>query len=174
MTDDVKFNPDATDGDGDGMVQDGTEFERPVGEMPEGFNPDATDGDGDGMVQDGTEFERPVEEAKDEVITSKSADAVVESAEPTTKDVPGLAPVENGVIGTGKVTKKAPAPKPKKAEKTSTPETVAIFASRNLVWPGFGKITKGYNIVSKEAADQWLTLETVRLAEPSEIKATLG
>ena len=27
----------------------------------EGYNPNATDGDGDGIVQEGTEFERPVE-----------------------------------------------------------------------------------------------------------------
>jgi len=53
-----KQNRVARDGDGDGLVEDGTEFER-----PEGFVIDAVDGDGDGMVQDGTEFERPVEEA---------------------------------------------------------------------------------------------------------------
>lgn len=29
-------------------------------EEDDGFNPDARDGDGDGMVQDGTEWERPV------------------------------------------------------------------------------------------------------------------
>jgi hypothetical protein len=29
---------------------------------PEGFDPDATDGDGDGFVQDGTPFQRPIEE----------------------------------------------------------------------------------------------------------------
>lgn len=29
---------------------------------PEGFDPDATDGDGDGFLQDGTPFQRPVEE----------------------------------------------------------------------------------------------------------------
>ena len=56
MTD--KQKRDARDGDGDGLVQDGTEYER-----PEGFVIDAVDGDGDGLVQDGTEFERPVEEA---------------------------------------------------------------------------------------------------------------
>tara|TARA_R110000764_G_scaffold233008_1_gene325690 strand:+ start:79 stop:345 length:267 start_codon:yes stop_codon:yes gene_type:complete len=27
----VVYNPDAKDGDGDGLVQDGTEFQRPVG-----------------------------------------------------------------------------------------------------------------------------------------------
>ena len=34
--------------------------ETPVAE--EGFDPDATDGDGDGFLQDGTPFQRPVEE----------------------------------------------------------------------------------------------------------------
>jgi hypothetical protein len=27
---DVEYNPDAIDGDGDGIVQEGTEFERPI------------------------------------------------------------------------------------------------------------------------------------------------
>ena len=30
--------------------------------IEEGFDPDATDGDGDGFLQDGTKFQRPVEE----------------------------------------------------------------------------------------------------------------
>ncbi len=34
--------------------------ETPV--VEEGFDPDATDGDGDGFLQDGTPFQRPVEE----------------------------------------------------------------------------------------------------------------
>jgi hypothetical protein len=55
---DKKQNRIARDGDGDGLVEDGTVFER-----PEGFVIDAVDGDGDGLVQDGTEFERPVAEA---------------------------------------------------------------------------------------------------------------
>lgn len=63
---DKKQNREARDGDGDGLVEDGTEFER-----PEGFVIDAVDGDGDGMVQDGTEFERPVEEAS--VVPPKKA-----------------------------------------------------------------------------------------------------
>ena len=31
-TEESGFNPDAKDGDGDGIVQDGTKFERPIGE----------------------------------------------------------------------------------------------------------------------------------------------
>jgi hypothetical protein len=30
--------------------------------VEDGFDPDATDGDGDGFLQDGTKFQRPVEE----------------------------------------------------------------------------------------------------------------
>lgn len=163
---DVEFNPDATDGDGDGLVQDGTPFERPVGEMPEGFNPDAKDGDGDGMVQDGTEFERPV----DEVITSK-ATKVVTDKELAADEVEGIAPVADGVIGTGTVKKSKPAPKKVAAPKA---ETAAIFSDRNLVWPGVGKITKGYNFVPKSDAAQWVTLEGVREVTPEEIKTNLG
>ncbi len=34
--------------------------EPPAEETPSGYDPNATDGDGDGLVQDGTEFERPL------------------------------------------------------------------------------------------------------------------
>lgn len=161
------YNPNATDGDGDGMVQDGTKFERPVGEQLEGFNPEATDGDGDGLVQDGTEFERPVDATETEddgVITSGGGKG--------SEEKPALTPVENGVIGSGttKATKKAA---PKAAPKPKT-DKVALFSDRNLVWQGLGKIVKGYNFVEKDAAPQWLTLEGVREATPEEIKTTLG
>lgn len=166
MADEV-YNPNATDGDGDGMVQDGTKFERPVGEQLEGFNPDATDGDGDGLVQDGTEFERPVEaaEAKDDnVITSGGGKG--------SEEKPALAPVADGVIGSGttKVEKK-PAAKKAAAPKT---DTVAIFSDRNLVWQGVGKISKGYNFIPKDDSAKWLTLDGVREVTPEEIKTNLG
>jgi len=35
-------------------------FQEPESTPEEGFNPNATDRDGDGLVQDGTKFERPV------------------------------------------------------------------------------------------------------------------
>ena len=78
MARDAEFRADATDGDGDGLVQDGTKWERAVGTQPEGFKADATDGDGDGKVQDGTEFEREVEVVEEvavveEVVEEKPA-----------------------------------------------------------------------------------------------------
>ena len=36
--------------------------ETPVESVEEGFDPEATDGDGDGFLQDDTKFQRPVEE----------------------------------------------------------------------------------------------------------------
>lgn len=54
----AEYVADAKDGDKDGVVQDGTEYERPVG-----YELGAVDGDGDGLVQDGTPNERPASEA---------------------------------------------------------------------------------------------------------------
>lgn len=84
-----KQNRDAVDGDKDGLVQDGTEFER-----PEGFVIGATDGDGDGMVQDGTVHERPVEEAnvipvmeEQPKVKKRVAKKVVEGGIPWSEDM---------------------------------------------------------------------------------------
>lgn len=77
---DKKQNRNASDGDGDGLVEDGTEFER-----PEGFVIDAVDGDGDGLVQDGTEWERPVEEAS--VVPDKKAPKASEESVAWSQDM---------------------------------------------------------------------------------------
>ncbi len=104
-----------------------------------------------------------VEDVKEEV--------VVKSPEPVA-EAPGLLPVANGVIGTGTVKKEASV-KPKK-EPATAKKTVALFASRNVSWNGIGKLVKGYNIVNAEDADKWLTLNSVRLVTPEEVKTNLG
>jgi hypothetical protein len=72
----------------------------------------------------------------------------------------------NGAIGSaGAERKDRPAPQPEKA----TVEKVAIHSTRNVSWMGVGKVLKGYNIVSKESADKWLTRDHVRLATPEEV-----
>lgn len=56
--------------------------------MADEFNPDAIDGDGDGLVQDGTEWERPVDEAVAEEPAAEEAkveEPVVEKAAPKKK-----------------------------------------------------------------------------------------
>ena len=49
-------------------------------------------------------------------------------------------------------------------------EKVAIYSLRNLTWTGVGALTKGYNIVTKEDADQWIQNKSVRTATPEEVK----
>ena len=98
-------------------------------------------------------------------------EAVITSPEPV-EEAPAIVPVADGVIGSGKTKKKSE--KPQVAAKEEAVEKVALFADRNITWNGLGKLVKGYNIVPKTAAEQWLTLKTVREATPQEVKARLG
>lgn len=152
------------------------------------FNPEATEVD-NVVVEE--VVEAPVEETLPEVVEEAVAEepvpAVVEEpvvqeavVEPTVivaaepvETAPAITSVEDGVIGTGKVSKKKAAPAPKVAEEESG-EKVALFVSRNVHWQGIGKLQKGYAIVSKEAAEKWVELPAVRLATPEEIKTYLG
>lgn len=88
----------------------------------------------------------------------------------TEKEV--IAPVVNGAIGTAKepiVPKvKEPVTKIKEIEK------VAIHSTKNVHWPGVGKVLKGYNIVKRDAAEMWLTRNYIREAAPEEIAREFG
>ena len=53
-------------------------------------------------------------------------------------------------------------------------ETVAIYSDRNVAWTGVGRIVKGYNIVTPEAAKQWLTRNNIREATPEEVASQFG
>jgi hypothetical protein len=83
----------------------------------------------------------------------------------------GLTGVANGVIGTGTVKRK---PSVKTQNEEAKPEKVAVHSSKNVSWPGVGKVYRGYNIVTKEQADQWLTRGHIRLATPEEVAQEFG
>lgn len=57
---------------------------------------------------------------------------------------------------------------------TTPTEKVAIYSVRNLSWNGVGELTRGYNIVTKEDADKWITNKSVRTASPEEVKRAYG
>lgn len=83
-----------------------------------------------------------------------------------------LVPNQDGIISSGKADlskKKKPEPKPQKEAKT-----VAIHSTRNVTLSGVGKVQKGYNIVSQEAADAWLERSHIRLATPEEVAGEYG
>ena len=62
----------------------------------------------------------------------------------------------------------------KKAIKPKDDGTVALFAAGNISQAKWGELSKGYNIVDKEAADFWLAHRTVRLATPEEVAKHYG
>ncbi len=86
-------------------------------------------------------------------------------------DVPGMGLVAEGVIGSTSVAPKKPEAKSKQKAKE---ETVAIYSTRNVSWPEVGKVYRGYNIVTKSAADKWLTRDHVRIATPEEVAQEFG
>lgn len=129
------------------------------------------------VVEEVTQESVKVEEAPAAV---EEAPAVVEeqavvgtdSLAESTAEVQAVGTVAGGAIGVAsapRASKKA-APAKKKAVK----ETVALHSTKNVVWPGVGKVYKGYNIVDKEVADQWLTRSHIRTATPEEVAKEFG
>jgi len=55
-----------------------------------------------------------------------------------------------------------------------TASKVAVYSEKNLRWNMIGTLTPGYNIVTKEAAEKWLTLNSVREATPEEVADHYG
>jgi hypothetical protein len=89
------------------------------------------------------------------------------------KEVPALGAVNNGVMGTTSV----PRPEPRSYNKPNPSDSVeklAIYSSKNVSWQGVGTVHRGYNIVAKDIADQWLTRTHVRVATPEEVKKAFG
>ena len=51
---------------------------------------------------------------------------------------------------------------------------VALYSQRNLHMDKLGALKVGYNIVSKEASEKWLTHRLVRIASPEEVASYYG
>lgn len=85
--------------------------------------------------------------------------------------VAGITAVANGVIGTGKVARK---PKAAPAKPEVKVEKVAVYSSKNVTWNEVGKVYKGYNLVTPEQAEKWLTRSHIRSATPEEVAKEFG
>jgi hypothetical protein len=108
-----------------------------------------------------------VEEVEDTKVISSASQKKVKPSDLAA----GLTGVADGVIGTGTVKRK---PSSKKQNEEAKPEKVAVHSSKNVSWPGVGKVYRGYNIVTKEQADKWLTRGHIRLATPEEVAEEFG
>ena len=83
--------------------------------------------------------------------------------------------LENGVVGSKVADKDKKAADAKKSSaEPKNDDRVAIHSTRNVNWPGVGKVTKGYNIVSPEIAEKWLTRSHIREATPEEVLKEYG
>lgn len=100
---------------------------------------------------------------------------VIKSPEPTRSPrISNTGSNEDGVITVRSADKNYP---PVKAEKKSpevTEDKVAVYSTKNLHWQGVGKLTPGYNILTKEIAEKWLTNKNVRQATPEEVATYYG
>jgi hypothetical protein len=112
-------------------------------------------------------------EAKIEEAPKPAEDVITGISAPSTTEKLALGAVADGVIGTStvKAVKKA-APKPKVEEKRD--DVVALYSPKNIHWEGVGKLSKGFNVVSKDAAEKWLTKDGIRLADPKEVAKGYG
>ena len=106
-----------------------------------------------------------VQEPTDAITTNDLASSATDT-------VQAVGSIVNGVIGvaeTPRPSKKASAAATKKVEKT-----VAIHSTKNVSWSGVGKVYRGYNIVTPEQSEKWLTRSHVRLATPEEVAKEFG
>jgi hypothetical protein len=114
-----------------------------------------------------------VEHVEETPVVEEAAQAVVEApAYHAPEEVQALGAVEAGVIGATTAPK---ATQRKKSAKAAEPkETVALYSTKNVTWSEVGKVYRGYNIVSKDAAEKWLTRSHIRTATPEEVAQEFG
>lgn len=79
----------------------------------------------------------------------------------------------NGVIGSKAADRVFDKPV-QDEKKPDLSNKVALWSDKNIRWSGLGTLTKGYNIVNKEAADKWLAREGIREATPEEVATHYG
>ena len=100
---------------------------------------------------------------------------VITSNAPTQKRVPtsSSSTNENNAI-ISRAAERKPAPKETPEPQAEKSDKVALYVNRNLRWNMLGTLSKGYNIVTKEAAEKWLTIKGVRKATPEEVATYYG
>lgn len=67
-----------------------------------------------------------------------------------------------------------PEPEKNTKEEKNKSEKVAIYADRNIHMDNLKPIKVGYNIVTKEESEKWLTHRLVRLASAEEVASYYG
>jgi hypothetical protein len=111
-----------------------------------------------------------IEKYKEAVKAQEERNDVISSDKMATSPNLSVTSNEENVIGSASAEKKE-TDKPKVSE---SKDTVAIYSTRNVNWSGVGQVSKGYNIVTKQAADKWATRDHIRIATPEEVARDFG
>lgn len=118
-------------------------------------------------------------ETVEDVVAEAPTESVVVEEKPVVevkvdeKTAKNLEPIQSGAIGSTvtKVPAKPKTDKPVAAKEVKKEDTVALFSKGNIHWDEVGVLLRGYSVVSKTAADKWLTFPNVRVATPEEVAA---
>jgi hypothetical protein len=111
-----------------------------------------------------------IEKYKEAVKAQEERNDVISSDKMATSPNVSVVSNDDNVIGSGSADKKEAA-KPSSANEK---ETVAVYSTKNVTWSGVGQVFKGYNIVTKQAADKWTTRDHIRIATPEEVARDFG
>jgi hypothetical protein len=114
------------------------------------------------------EFDIAVSISED--VSEPNENVIASPKRKSTKKVASKKSVANNAIGSFSAERENVVKNPEPVGRV----TVAIHSTKNVNWGGVGTVKKGYNIVSKEQADQWLTRRHIRLATPEEIAQEYG
>ena len=141
-----------------------TTYEAPVFEAPVADAP---------VVEEPVVETPVVEHVEENPVVEEAAQEVVEApAYQAPEEVQALGSVAEGVIGA--TTARKTSEKKKQAKAPETKETVALYSTKNVTWSEVGKVYRGYNIVSKDASEKWLTRSHIRVATPEEVAKEFG
>lgn len=143
--------------------------------MENNFNEDVTEDLTVLPVEEILEIQEPeVEEAPVVEIAVEPRTLPIEDLEPVVEEAPEVPEQALGFVGSGAIgSMAADGPAPVDAPKEVPFDKIALYSTRNVSWPEAGKVYRGLNIVSKIAADKWLSRDHIRLATPDELKAAL-
>lgn len=75
---------------------------------------------------------------------------------------------------TGITTKKSRKPRAKPVVQPVESDKIILVSEGNVNWPGVGSLKVGFNVVSKTAAEKFVTLKKVREASVDEVKEYYG
>jgi hypothetical protein len=116
--------------------------------------------------------ENNVEASVSEVPESSDAITTADLSASSSDTVQAEGSIDNGVIGVTATPR--PVKQAVEASPTKSKKTVAIYSTKNVSWSSVGKVYRGYNIVTPEQAEKWLTRSHVRLATPEEVAKEFG